>query len=300
MYDVKEKISNKNLLNEFIKQHTSGKFTIHDDLTVDVDGSVDLNNSKLEVIPCQFGIVNGSFSCTNNKLTSLLGSPFKVNGHFFCENNQLTSLDYCPSIIHGHFNCSVNQLSSLKGGPKELIDKPNNHLGFGDYNCSHNPLIELNYLPKKLSNFYCRNTKITSLKNSPEMVENYHAESNPYLKELNLEGVNIADTLYLNENPNLTNLQNGPQNIGLGLILPTSSIKNLLDINFAFTFIQHTIDQDNEKIEEFKDFYKRINKTESNFYFRLELNINEFEMLKLKNKLSNTIDCVKEGKKQKI
>jgi hypothetical protein len=300
MYDFKEKINNKAQLNDFIRRHVhSSKYTIHEDLTVDIDGAIDLSNLQLTMIPCQFGIVNGSFSCANNQLTSLFGAPHKISGHFFCQKNKLTSLEYCPSVIPGNFDCSFNQLSSLKNGPKELIEE-GSYLIFGDYSCSNNPITELSDLPEKLNNFYCKNTLITSLKNSPHLVENYHAESNLQLKELNLENVTITDTLYLDENPNLMSLKNGPKHIGLGLILPNIPVKNILDITFPFSFMQQNINHAKDKIKELENFYKKINKTELSYYFRLELNMSEFEMLKLNHKLNNEITCHKESKRQKI
>ena len=51
-------------------------FTINDDLTVDVNGNVNLFGKGLTSLPVQFGKVKGYFSCSNNQLTSL-GCPTK-------------------------------------------------------------------------------------------------------------------------------------------------------------------------------------------------------------------------------
>ncbi|MFW6130696.1 MAG: hypothetical protein ACOC56_05865 [Atribacterota bacterium] len=75
-------------------------YIINDDLTVDVNGSVDLSYRGLIRIPFQFNKVNGHFYCENNKLTSLKGAPKEVHGNFWCYNNKLTSLKYLPKI-HG-------------------------------------------------------------------------------------------------------------------------------------------------------------------------------------------------------
>ena len=73
-------------------------YSLRDDLTVDVDGSVFLFNKNLKVIPVQFGIVKGDFYCFRNNLKSLEGSPKTVGGHFSCYENKLESLKYLPDI----------------------------------------------------------------------------------------------------------------------------------------------------------------------------------------------------------
>lgn len=44
-------------------------YIINNDLTVDVNGSVDLDRKGLIEIPVQFGIVTGNFYCNENDLT---------------------------------------------------------------------------------------------------------------------------------------------------------------------------------------------------------------------------------------
>ena len=73
-------------------------YSLRDDLTVDVEGNVNLYNTNLEVIPVQFGIVKGYFDCFGNKLKSLEGCPQTVGGHFSCFGNKLESLKYLPDI----------------------------------------------------------------------------------------------------------------------------------------------------------------------------------------------------------
>ena len=75
------------------------KYTINSDLTVDVDGSVDLDNERLKFLPVQFG---------------------KINGYFFCEDNKLKSLKGCPIEIKGEFSCSKNEIYNLEGYPKNI------------------------------------------------------------------------------------------------------------------------------------------------------------------------------------
>jgi hypothetical protein len=122
-------------------------YTINGDLTVDVNGSVNLHmfenkdayddedRGTLKSIPLQFRKVKGSFDCSGNQLTSLKGSPQSVGGAFFCNYNQLTSLEGAPQSVGEEFNCDGNKLNSLKGAPKSVG---------GDFYCSDNqpPLSE--------------------------------------------------------------------------------------------------------------------------------------------------------------
>lgn len=115
-------------------------YTINDDLTVDVKGSVNIYNNRLSNIPVKFNKVMGDFMCYKNRLTSLEGCPKYINGWFDCSNNRLTSLEYCPEYIGGQFNCTYNELTTLKGSPSI---KPNS--GF---------IYTSNPLPKEILNFH--------------------------------------------------------------------------------------------------------------------------------------------------
>ena len=92
------------MLNECI----IGTYTINCDGSIDVNGSIALNDKKLEKIPFKFRNVYGIFYCCNNKLTSLNGVPNTVGNSFYCNNNQLTSLDGIPNNVGGDFCCHDN------------------------------------------------------------------------------------------------------------------------------------------------------------------------------------------------
>ena len=98
-------------------------YTINDDLTIDVDGDVDLNNKKLEKIPVKFKSIGGYFDCGSNQLTSLKGSPDSVGKDFYCRDNQLTSLEGCPESVGGSFYCDHNPIEEIYSlfGNKECI-----------------------------------------------------------------------------------------------------------------------------------------------------------------------------------
>ena len=96
------------------------RYTINNDLTIDVNATVNLCNrlGDAEKLPdyIQFGkIKNGHFSLYNNNLTSLKGCPYEIdkgntayNGDFCCVNNRLTSLEFAPKSITGAFICTQN------------------------------------------------------------------------------------------------------------------------------------------------------------------------------------------------
>ena len=85
-------------------------YTINDDLTIDVNGDVELDHKSLTCFPSfiKFNEVSGSFDCGNNQITSLKGCPTIVGGDFYCDNNQLTSLEGCPTTVGGNFYCWDN------------------------------------------------------------------------------------------------------------------------------------------------------------------------------------------------
>jgi len=96
---------------KWLNKYKVFKYTINDDLTIDVDGDVVLYNKQLTSIPVKFNKVNGYFYCAYNNLTTLEGCPKEVNGYFDCYNNKLTTLEGCPKVVNGNFDCSNNKLS---------------------------------------------------------------------------------------------------------------------------------------------------------------------------------------------
>ena len=131
---VKEWLDKKSIMN----------YTINNDLTVDVNGGVNLNSNRynsdgLSEIPIQFGEVSGDFLIANNMLTTLVGSPKKVGGTFNCLGNELTSLKGGPIEVNGNFDCYNNKLTSLEGCPQYI-----GHHFKGD----GNNIVTLKYVPK--------------------------------------------------------------------------------------------------------------------------------------------------------
>jgi len=114
-------------------------YTINDDLSIDVDGDVELYRQRLEYLPLKFNYVSGNFNCFVNKLKTLEGSPQTVFGYFNCGGNELKSLEGSPQTVGGRFNCYFNELVSLEGSP-QTVD--------GDFDCSYNELKDLEHFPE--------------------------------------------------------------------------------------------------------------------------------------------------------
>jgi len=159
------------------------RYTISDELTVDVNGNVDLHGKRRTRIPITFGKVTGDFFCNDNNLTSLKGAPEKVGGYFDCSSNNLTSLKGAPNKVGGGFYCSENNLTSLKGSPNKVGEdfncSFNNFTSLegapekvdGDFNCSENELETLEGSPKEVGgSFNCSQNKLTSLEGAPKEV----------------------------------------------------------------------------------------------------------------------------------
>jgi hypothetical protein len=111
---IKESFLTKRTENQFFKTYKETKnwldemkikkYTINDDLTVDVDGSVFIVHffsdfNKIPFIPIQFNTINGNFDCSHNNLTSLKGCPFKIKKDFNCHNNDLKDINDLNSKI---------------------------------------------------------------------------------------------------------------------------------------------------------------------------------------------------------
>jgi hypothetical protein len=106
---------------ELLKKCVEGTYTINEDGSIDVNGSVYINNNRdLIKIPFKFRNVSGYFICNDDQLTSLEGTPNSVGGEFWCSNNQLTSLEGGPSNVGGKFYCYGNKLISLEGAPSNV------------------------------------------------------------------------------------------------------------------------------------------------------------------------------------
>lgn len=147
MIKLFETFNEYNQVKEWLDTMGIKNYTINDDLTVDVNGEVNLNATKskgngLTEIPIQFGEIKGNFYIANNRLTSLVGSPRKIHGILNIVGNELTDLKDGPQYVGGRFYCAFNRLTSLEGCPE--------YVG-GSFRCEENMITTLKYVPKYLN-----------------------------------------------------------------------------------------------------------------------------------------------------
>ena len=144
-------------IEEICEKYTISNYTIKDDGTVDVDGSVYIDYCNLTKLPLKFGTVTGWFNCSRNLLTTLDGSPKSVFGTFTCNNNQLTSLEGGPETVGFKFICSSNNLTTLKGCPKSIGR---------DFICHNNILANMDFIPDSIKGkFQIHGNPISSIFN---------------------------------------------------------------------------------------------------------------------------------------
>lgn len=170
-----EKQKIKEILQYYLITYYSTNYTINDDLTVDIEGDVDLRGSLLtannipilDKIPVQFGKVTGSFNCIGNNLKNLIGAPKIVNGDFACYGDSITlgsieSLEGVPETCEGEMNLICNQIKSLKYLPK--IVKGTIYLDL-------NEISSFDFAPVEVKGgFSVHGNQISSLKGSPSKV----------------------------------------------------------------------------------------------------------------------------------
>ena len=96
-------------------------YTINNDLTVDVEGNVDLASMHIKELPVQFGVVTGEFDISYNKnFKSLKGVPKEVH-NFFCVETSIETLEDGPEKVEKCYYVHSNKLKTLKGAPKKVI-----------------------------------------------------------------------------------------------------------------------------------------------------------------------------------
>ena len=144
-------VMNKQQIIDWLSKYNIENYVINDDLSVDVNGDVDISCEKLTKIPVKFGSVSGGFSCSDTYLTSLKHCPTFVGEHFSCAHNNLTSLKHCPTSVGGHFSCYNNNLPSLEHCPTSVGE---------DFYCDGNDLVSLEHCPTSVGGVYCGGTPL--------------------------------------------------------------------------------------------------------------------------------------------
>jgi len=141
-------------IHEICKQYGIQNYTINEDGSIDVNGSVNLFE-MCRKLPLKFRNVTGNFYCGHIGLETLEGSPENVGGSFYCINNELTSLKGSPKVIKGGFYCTSNKLTSLEDSPSSVGDS---------FICVFNKLTSLMGITENIGgDIWCYNNKLVSL-----------------------------------------------------------------------------------------------------------------------------------------
>lgn len=156
-------LKNKEDIKAWLDKYGIQKYNINEDMTVDVDGDVDLSQKQLTSIAVQFNVVTGFFDCSTNKLTTLEGCPAIVDDDFLFYSNKVTSLLHGPQYIGKDYNGSNNPLTSVNGCPVNVGR---------DINLKHSQLTELvNFNSDFNGLFYHSGTIIQKLENHYSLTE---------------------------------------------------------------------------------------------------------------------------------
>jgi len=112
------------------------QFIINKDMSININGSIDMSMQSFKKIPYKFNRCTGDFLCSFNNLTTLINSPNYVGGKFDCTYNYLENLIGGPNFTMV-YNCSHNNLTSLEGSP----------IYVKYFNCSNNKLKNYDFKP---------------------------------------------------------------------------------------------------------------------------------------------------------
>ena len=102
------------LIEDWMNQQTIvviGAYIVNQDWTIDVKGSIWLNDNKIETMPeyIKFGKIDGNFNCSGcENLKSLKGAPKEVDGHFVCLGTRFSEEDVRNVVndVKGNVYCS--------------------------------------------------------------------------------------------------------------------------------------------------------------------------------------------------
>lgn len=128
----------------FMDEYNIDNYIINDDMTVDINGDIDISGNDIIDFPFKFNRVIGDFDCSNNLLTSLKNIPNYISGSCYLFENNLTSIDFMPEI-GDNLSLSFNYLTSLKGCPKRVN---------GSFYCGNNKLLSLRGCPEYVGGYF--------------------------------------------------------------------------------------------------------------------------------------------------
>lgn len=245
------------------------KCTIHDDLSVSVDGSVNLMNKNLTYLPIKFKKVKGDFLCRKNQLITLRGSPIEVTGNFDCSNNNITSLRWAPKYVYLSFIASHNKITKI------TTDCPIDKVS-GSFQLDHNLLTKIEYLPKNTKSINFNGNNLTK----------FESVNLPTVYKESIDHIEISGNKF-------TSLESLAQFSGCQTIWCSfNKIKSTDDFPIFSNLIHLEIS--NNKLETFTNhFSPNLKKLNLNFNFINKINtesLNNLEILWLLDERPHTID----------
>ena len=164
-------IGKKKAIEDWLKKYKIKYYTINPDLTIYVNGDVDLQNYSDKELPdyIQFNYIKGIFDISNSNITSLRGSPKECEIFYCNECDKLISLDGAPKECE-IFDCGFcHSLTSLEGAPEKCEE-------FYSQHCDN--LTSLKGAPKECDEFYCNySDNLTSLKGAPKKCQIFNCYS---------------------------------------------------------------------------------------------------------------------------
>ena len=268
---------------DWLEKHGVNHYEVHDDLSVDVNGTVDLNFKNIGYLPVQFGVVTGSFLCNESKLKSLKGSPRTVGENFyFWSNPLLTTLEGAPQSVGRSINFSYTKITSLEHCPilgENLL-------------CFHNQLVSLKGCPKVIpGDFNCSTNQLENLKNGPiEVGKNYHCEHNQLTSLLG-----VAKTIGLNLNCSsnqLSELKATIRNVR-EVTAHNNDIVSIEELYLDAESYLHLCNKNDHKLPGFEEYYAQ----DSSFY----MSYHDIHAKHLSEKLEHTLNSKNsESKKVKL
>jgi hypothetical protein len=113
-----ENYNEKDYIEEKLFYYNIINYDINDDMSVNVNGNVNLNEYTIFDIPVKFKKINGDFDISNNMLESLENSPEYLSGSFYCHDNKITSFEYSPKYIGENFDFSDNNILNFDFFPE--------------------------------------------------------------------------------------------------------------------------------------------------------------------------------------
>jgi len=126
LVNTNQMFTNHKEIKDWLDKMNIRNYTINSDLTVDVDGNINIRFKNLKYIPVKFRTLKGILNCSFNNLKSFDNLPTNIGSDFYCSNNKFTSFINSPKEVKGNIYCSDNRLSSLEGlSPYNLMKNIN-------------------------------------------------------------------------------------------------------------------------------------------------------------------------------